>query len=72
METTRDVASAIPDLAGRLEPKLWTVLREGISRAQLARDALSGVIVGIVALPLAIAFAIASGVRLSSSERDRQ
>ncbi|MGQ0537128.1 MAG: SulP family inorganic anion transporter, partial [Methanobacteriota archaeon] len=42
--------------------KLWTVLREGISRAQLARDALSGLIVGIVALPLAIAFAIASGV----------
>jgi SulP family sulfate permease len=39
------------------------VLREGLSRQQLARDALSGVIVGIVALPLAIAFAIASGVR---------
>jgi SulP family sulfate permease len=57
------VSSALPDLAGRLEPKLWTVLREGISREQLARDALSGVIVAVVALPLAIAFAIASGVR---------
>jgi len=57
------MSSALPDLASRLEPKLWTVLREGISRAQLARDALSGVIVGVVALPLAIAFAIASGVR---------
>jgi SulP family sulfate permease len=57
------MSAALPDLATRLEPKLWTVLREGVSRDQLARDALSGVIVGIVALPLAIAFAIASGVR---------
>jgi SulP family sulfate permease len=50
------------DLTGRLEPKLWTVLREGYPRAQLGRDVTAGVIVGIVALPLAIAFAIASGV----------
>ena len=57
------MSSALPDLPGRLVPKLWTVLREGIPRAQLARDALSGVIVAVVALPLAIAFAIASGVR---------
>jgi SulP family sulfate permease len=57
------MSAALPDLASRLEPKLWTVLREGLSREQLARDALSGLIVGIVALPLAIAFAIASGVR---------
>jgi SulP family sulfate permease len=46
-----------------LEPKLLTVLREGISRQDLVRDALAGVVVGVVALPLAIAFAIASGVR---------
>jgi len=57
------MSSALPDLQGRLEPKLWTVMREGISRAQLARDVLAGVSVGVVALPLAIAFAIASGVR---------
>jgi SulP family sulfate permease len=57
------MSSALPDLPGRLEPKLWTVLREGIPLHQLMRDALSGVIVGVVALPLAIAFAIASGVR---------
>lgn len=43
-------------------PKLFTLLREGISREQLYKDLLSGLIVGIVALPLAIAFAIASGV----------
>src|SRR4051812_15162031 len=44
-----------------LVPKLFTTLK-GYSRAQFAADATAGVIVGIVALPLAIAFAIASGV----------
>lgn len=43
-------------------PKLITVLKEGISREGLSRDIMSGIIVGIVALPLCIAFAIASGV----------
>ena len=43
-------------------PKLLTVLRKGYSREQFTRDLMAGVIVGIVALPLAIAFAIASGV----------
>src|SRR5215213_5351419 len=42
-------------------PKLVTTLR-GYNRAQLLRDASAGVVVGIVALPLSIAFAIASGV----------
>jgi SulP family sulfate permease len=44
-----------------LVPKLFTTL-EGYSRRQLAHDLLAGCIVGIVALPLAIAFGIASGV----------
>ena len=48
--------------SGRLEPKLLTVLREGLSARDVARDVVAGVIVGIVALPLAIAFGIASGV----------
>ena len=43
-------------------PKLITLLKEGITRKQLGKDVLAGIIVGIVALPLAIAFAIASGV----------
>src|SRR5690606_4095654 len=43
-------------------PKLVSLLKEGISRETLTKDMLSGLIVGIVALPLAIAFAIASGV----------
>ncbi|HET9064150.1 MAG TPA: SulP family inorganic anion transporter, partial [Candidatus Binatia bacterium] len=45
------------------EPKLITVLKEGYGLAQLVRDATAGVIVGVVALPLAIAFGIASGVK---------
>jgi len=44
-----------------LIPKLVTSL-ESYDRAQLFRDLTAGVIVGIVALPLAIDFAIASGV----------
>jgi SulP family sulfate permease len=44
-----------------LIPKSVTAL-QGYDRTQFARDATAGVIVGIVALPLAIAFAIASGV----------
>lgn len=46
-----------------LTPKLFSVLREGYSRSSFVADLTSGVIVGIVALPLAIAFAIASGVK---------
>lgn len=43
-----------------LLPKLATTLR-GYTPAQFAQDAGAGIIVGIVALPLAIAFGIASG-----------
>ncbi len=43
-------------------PKLFSLWREGIPREQLRKDISAGLIVGIVALPLAIAFAIASGV----------
>jgi SulP family sulfate permease len=44
-----------------LVPKLVTTLKD-YNRKQFANDLTAGVIVGIVALPLAIAFAIASGV----------
>jgi len=44
-------------------PKLLTTIREGMTSRQLTQDLLAGVIVGVVALPLAIAFAIASGVK---------
>ncbi|HSA30595.1 MAG TPA: sulfate permease [Candidatus Omnitrophota bacterium] len=43
------------------KPKLFTTLKN-YSFKQLRADCLAGLIVGIVALPLAIAFAIASGV----------
>jgi SulP family sulfate permease len=43
-------------------PKLLSVLKQGYSKRQLTKDVLAGIIVGIVALPLAIAFAVASGV----------
>jgi SulP family sulfate permease len=44
-----------------LKPKLFTTLK-GYTKKQFIADATAGVIVGIVALPLAIAFGIASGV----------
>ena len=47
-----------PDL---LVPKIVTTLKS-YNRSQFSSDLIAGVIVGIVALPLAIAFAIASGV----------
>lgn len=43
-------------------PELFKQLRKGYSKQLLAKDLMSGLIVGILALPLAIAFAIASGV----------
>ena len=43
-------------------PKLIQCLREGYSATTLASDLIAGVTVGLVALPLAMAFAIASGV----------
>lgn len=44
------------------QPKLLTVLREGYTKEMFSKDLAAGLVVGIVALPLAIAFAIASGV----------
>ena len=43
-------------------PKLLTTLRDGYSARALTGDLLAGLTVGLVALPLAMAFAIASGV----------
>ena len=44
-----------------LKPKLFDVMK-GYSREQLIKDIISGFIVAIIALPLSIALAIASGV----------
>ena len=43
-------------------PKLVTVFREGYGLTDLRADALAGLTVAIVALPLSMAIAIASGV----------
>jgi SulP family sulfate permease len=52
-----------PGHVSRLEPKLVTTLREGYTLERFGRDAVAGLVVGVVALPLAIAFGIASGVK---------
>jgi len=46
-----------------LLPKLVSCLKDGSLKKNFTSDLLAGIIVGIVALPLAIAFAIASGVK---------
>ncbi len=43
-------------------PKLFKVLQRGLSARDLSKDVLAGLTVGVVALPLAMAFAIASHV----------
>lgn len=43
-------------------PKIFSVVNKTYTKKQFVNDALAGIVVGIVALPLAIAFAVASGV----------
>ena len=51
-----------PTFAELYAPKLITVLREGYDLADVRADAMAGLTVAIVALPLSMAIAIASGV----------
>ncbi len=51
-----------PGFAELYTPKLVTVLREGYTGAHFRADAIAGLTVAIVALPLSMAIAIASGV----------
>lgn len=61
--TPRSLLSGLVPEGGRLRPKLWTMLRGGAySRADIGKDMLAGLTVGVVAMPLAMAFAIASGL----------
>jgi SulP family sulfate permease len=53
---------AAPKAAEQFTPKLVTVLREGYGRRELSADAIAALTVAIVALPLSMAIAIASGV----------
>ncbi|MBK9194834.1 MAG: STAS domain-containing protein [Flavobacteriales bacterium] len=61
-QPARPVAGPKTAERGEFVPKLFTLLRTGITPAQLRKDVLAGIVVGIVALPLAIAFGIGSGV----------
>lgn len=54
--------AARPTFADLFTPKLVTVLREGYGRSEFQRDLIAGLTVAIVALPLSMAIAIASGV----------
>ncbi|WP_181702812.1 SulP family inorganic anion transporter [Chthonobacter albigriseus] len=61
LRPTTPPPSAGPDFAQLFTPKLVTTLREGYSLETLRADAVAGLTVAIVALPLAMAIAIASG-----------
>src|SRR6187455_3086784 len=54
-------SAAQPSFAELFTPKLVTVFREGYRWQHLRTDALAGLTVAIVALPLSMAIAIASG-----------
>ena len=53
---------AVPSFAELFTPKLVTILREGYGWTQLRADAVAGLTVAIVALPLSMAIAIGSGL----------
>src|SRR3569623_3217837 len=58
-------ATSMPDgtaTAHLYRPKLVTILREGYGAALFQKDLLAGLTVAIVALPLSMAIAVASGV----------
>ena len=54
--------STKPSFAELFTPKLVTVMKEGYGLRKLRADAIAGLTVAIVALPLSMAIAIASGV----------
>src|SRR5882672_11477987 len=62
MPRTRYTHPRPPPLASLPGAAVRAVLAEGYSAADLRRDALAGLVVGIVALPLSMALAIAVGV----------
>jgi len=48
-------------LRGKFSPKLFEVLKSGYTRPMFIKDLFAGLTVGVVALPLALAFAIGAG-----------
>ena len=58
--------SAGPSAAESFVPKFVSMLREGYTAADFRADVIAGLTVAIVALPLSMAIAIASGVNAST------
>jgi SulP family sulfate permease len=61
MNTPPRLQTSPPSFAELYTPKLITVIQEGYGLRQLSADAIAGLTVAIVALPLSMAIAIASG-----------
>ncbi len=61
MNHSKTLHSASPSFSELYLPKLVSILREGYDLNKLRSDALAGLTVAIVALPLSMAIAIASG-----------
>lgn len=62
MSARRSLRAPEPTFADLFTPKLITVLRDGYGWAQFRADAIAGLTVAIVALPLSMAIAIGSGL----------
>jgi SulP family sulfate permease len=62
MDSTAPSSTFRPSVAELYTPKLVTILREGYGLKDLGADAVAGLTVAIIALPLSMAIAIASGV----------
>lgn len=60
-KSTRRLDAPTPGFIELYTPKLLTILREGYNLSHLRSDTLAGLTVAIVALPLSMAIAIASG-----------
>ncbi|MBY0612523.1 MAG: SulP family inorganic anion transporter [Beijerinckiaceae bacterium] len=61
MNVDADMPPPMQSAGGSFEPKMLSVLREGYGLSALKADAVAGLTVAIVALPLSMALAIASG-----------
>jgi len=61
MDNVSKKQTAAPTFGELFAPKLFTILKEGYTFADLRADVVAGLTVAIVALPLSMAIAIASG-----------
>src|SRR5262249_60514104 len=61
LQTATAAPSLRPSFAELFTPKLVTILKEGYNLAHFRSDAIAGLTVAVVALPLSMAIAIASG-----------